>query len=261
MSMNDMSSARARLARLASMGQLAAAIGHEVQQPLAGIALNAEAALRWLDRPQADVAQAKAALAVIIEAAARANEAVRSVRRLARQDAAEAETCQLDAILAEVISPLRQRLACQRIALSTDFGHGACAARADRAQLRQLLHNLMTNAIDALAGVDGRERALHVATRYVDGARILVSVGDTGAGLPRHRPESVFEPLVTSKADGMGMGLAICRAIVEAHGGVLLARCGDVHGSVFEFTMPAAPVHLAGEPPARPSPARHDINA
>ena len=261
-SMNDISSPQARQARLARIGQLAAAIGHEVQQPLAGIAHNAEAALRWLDRPQADVAQAKAALVVIVEAAARANEAVRSMRRLAQQNGPGNDICWLDAMLAEVTVPLRERLAGQGIVLSAHFASGACAVRADRVQLRQVLHNLTINAIDALGGVDGRARTLQVSARPQrqagGGARVLVTVSDSGKGLPRQAPESVFEPLVTNKAGGMGMGLAICRAIIEAHGGVLRARPGDPHGSVFEFTVPAGPaVSLDAASEVSAHPPRH----
>lgn len=239
--MNTISPEQTRQARLIKIGQLAAAIGHEVQQPLAGIALNAEAALRWLDRPQADVAQARAALVNIVEATARANEAVRGMRRLARQGRVT-EPCRLDAMLLDVTAPLCERFERERIVLGTNIAAGASTVLADRVQLRQLLHNLIANAIDALGGVDGRERALRISARLqADGNRILVSVSDAGAGLPRHAPDTVFDPLVTSKAGGMGMGLTICRAIVEAHGGVLRARPGERHGSVFDFTLAAAP--------------------
>jgi signal transduction histidine kinase len=246
--MNDISSTQARLATL---GQLVASIGHEVQQPLAGIALNAGAALRWLDRPQADIAQARAALAIIVDAAAHANEVVRGIRRLAQGAEPDTSVCLLDTMLSDVLAPLRRQLTDQRILLSIDVAAGAYQVFADPVQLRQVLLNLVGNAIDALCGVAGRERTLHIAARplvsagAIVPARILITISDSGIGLPRHAPESVFEPLVTGKRGGMGMGLAICRAIVEAHGGTLRARPGEVHGSVFEFTMPAAPSQAA----------------
>jgi C4-dicarboxylate-specific signal transduction histidine kinase len=226
-----------RLARLATIGQLAAAIAHEVDQPLAAIALHAHAALHAIERAQAP-AQAHAALCAVLESARRASAIVHSVRALAGHMHADAGACPLaaavDDVLAECADDLRRHAIDCRVTLAP----GARTVRANAVQLHQLLRNLVANAIDALAATPARPRRLAIRARAGAGGTVIVTVRDNGAGLDGAGAAHAFDALVTTKPHGLGLGLAICRAIVEAHGGRIWLDANPEGGCTSGFALP-----------------------
>jgi C4-dicarboxylate-specific signal transduction histidine kinase len=229
-----------RQARLATIGQLAASIAHEVDQPLAAIALHAHLALRCIERAQAPD-QAHAALCAVLEASQRATAIVHSVRALAGQVRPDRRECRLDAavddVLAEYAADLRRHAIACRVALAP----GARSVEANPVQLRQLLRNLVGNAVDALAPVRGRSRRLAVRARVGAGGETVVTVRDNGTGMDAATAACAFDPLVTTKTYGLGLGLALCRAIADAHGGRIWLDANPDHGCTSGFALPRAP--------------------
>jgi C4-dicarboxylate-specific signal transduction histidine kinase len=239
-----------RQARLATLGQLAASIAHEVDQPLAAIALHAHAALRCIERAQAP-AQAHAALCAVLEASQRASAIVRSVRALAGQMHPGHADCSLDAAVGDVLAEYAADLRRHAIACRVTLAPAARSVRAHPVQLRQLLRNLVGNAIDALRDSASRPRQLAIRTRAGAGETIVVTVRDNGAGIDAAAAAQAFDPLVTTKAHGLGLGLAICRAIVDAHGGRIWLDANPDHGCTAGFALPRAAR-------ARPAPRRDE---
>lgn len=229
------------------MGQMVASISHEVQQPLAAIALQAQVALRCLEQPQPTIAQAGAALRAVLEATARAADLLRSVRVLAQDGTVNRGACPLDGTVQALLPLLRGELDRHRILLRVDLAPAGSHVLADPVQLQQVLLNLIGNAIDALRGVEHQPRQLIIGARPDGAGHTLLTVADNGAGLPPGDPQRLFAPLYTTKPDGIGMGLAICRAIVEAHGGSIRADRAINGGSVFAVRLPC---------PAAPAPRR-----
>lgn len=234
-----------RQARLATIGQLAASIAHEVDQPLAAIVLHAHAALRCIERAQAPD-QAHAALCAVIEASRRASAIVHSVRALASPARPDRHDCPLDAAVADVLADHAADLDRLAVACRVTLAPGARRVQANPVQVRQLLRNLVGNAVDALRAVDGRPRRLAIRARVGAGGTVVVTVRDNGAGLDAAMAAQVFDPLVTTKAHGLGLGLAICRAIVDAHGGRIWLDANPDHGCTSGFALPrAAPTPAA----------------
>jgi C4-dicarboxylate-specific signal transduction histidine kinase len=238
-----------RQARLATIGQLAASIAHEVDQPLAAIALHAHAALRCIERAQAP-AQAHAALCAVLEASQRASAIVRSVRALAGQVRPERTACRLDAAIDDVLAEYAADLRRHAIACKVTLAPGARMVEASPVQLRQLLRNLVGNAVDALSPVRGRSRSLAIRARAGAGGEVVVTVRDNGTGMDAATAADAFDPLVTTKPHGLGLGLAICRAIVEAHGGRLWLDANPDHGATAGFALPRAAQARSATPPA-----------
>lgn len=238
-----------RQARLATIGQLAASIAHEVDQPLAAIALHAHAALRCIERAQAP-AQAHAALCAVLEASQRASAIVKSVRALAGQVRPERAACRLDAAIDDVLAEYAADLRRHAIACRVTLAPAARTVEASPVQLRQLLRNLVGNAVDALAPVRGRARHLAIRARVGAGGEIVVTVRDNGTGMDAATAADAFDPLVTTKPHGLGLGLAICRAIVEAHGGRLWLDANPDHGATAGFALPRAAQARSATPPA-----------
>ncbi|MFJ1467213.1 sensor histidine kinase [Massilia orientalis] len=230
-----------RQARLATIGQLAASIAHEVDQPLAAIALHAHAALRCIERAQAP-AQAHAALCAVLEASQRASAIVKSVRALAGQVRLERTACRLDAAIDDVLAEYAADVRRHAIACRVTVAPGARTVAASPVQLRQLLRNLVGNAVDALSPVRGRSRSMAIRARVGAGAggEIVVTVRDNGTGMDAATAADAFDPLATTKPHGMGLGLAICRAIVDAHGGRLWLDANPDHGATAGFALPRA---------------------
>jgi C4-dicarboxylate-specific signal transduction histidine kinase len=228
-----------RQARLATIGQLAASIAHEVDQPLAAIALHAHAALRCIERAQ-EPAQAHAALCAVLEASQRASAIVRSVRALAGQVRPERTQCRLDAAIDDVLAEYAADLRRHAIACKVTLAPGARVVEASPVQLRQLLRNLVGNAVDALSPVRGRARSLAVRARAGAGGEVVVTVRDNGTGMDAATAADAFSPLVTTKPHGLGLGLAICRAIADAHGGRLWLDANPDHGATAGFALPRA---------------------
>jgi C4-dicarboxylate-specific signal transduction histidine kinase len=239
-----------RQARLATIGQLAASIAHEVDQPLAAIVLHAHAALRCIERAQAP-AQAHAALCAVLEASQRASAIVRGVRALAGQMHPEHADCPLDAAVDDVLAEYAADLRRHAIACRVTLAPAARRVRANAVQLRQVLRNLVGNAIDALRDAGARPRQLAIRARAGAGDTVVVTVRDNGAGIAAATAAQAFDPLATTKAHGLGLGLAICRAIVDAHGGRIWLAANPDHGCTAGFALPRAAR-------ARPAPRREE---
>lgn len=227
-----------RQARIASMGEMVASISHEVHQPIAAMTLNAQAALLCLERAEPATEQARAALLALLEAANHANALLRSIRNLSQNTSVAPRLVRLADAVSAVTGLLRGELDRHRIVLRLRLAAAPHSVMADPVQLQQVLLNLCCNAIDAMRGSDACPRELIITSRAGDNNMLVVSVADNGAGLPPGAASRLFEPLYTTKENGMGMGLAICRSIVQAHGGSIEAAARPGQGSVFHFTLP-----------------------
>nr|WP_245179483.1 AAA family ATPase [Cupriavidus sp. LEh25] len=236
-SLRDARAELARTSHLTVMGTLAASIGHEVNQPLTAIVATVDASVRWLKRPQPELGEALEGFAFIRQHALRAADIVRALRALARQAPAVLAPLSADEVLREVLVMVRPELDAHNVRAVTRLAAGAAQVEADRVQLQQVVLNLVTNALDAMAGTPVEQRELLVAS-YREQDEVVVSVQDHGSGIAEDVLPRVFDAFFTTKDDGMGMGLAICRSIVEAHGGTLVARRRRSGGSEFMFRLP-----------------------
>jgi predicted ATPase/signal transduction histidine kinase/GAF domain-containing protein len=232
----------ARVSRLSTMGELAGSIIHEISQPLAAIVTNAEACLRWLNRDVPDLDEARDAVSDLARAGRRAADVVKSLKTLARKSGIELTKVDLNDAIQEVLAVLRNELERGRVVLNVELFAGDRPVLADRIQLQQVLLNLIRNAIEAMSTVTDRARKLRISWQPTDNGEALVAVEDSGTGLEADAADRVFEPLFTTKPEGMGMGLSICRSIVDAHRGRLWASLCLPHGTVFRFTVPFADV-------------------
>lgn len=230
----------ARMARITAMGEFAASIAHEVTQPIAAVALNTSAAISWLQRQPPDVAQARAALDMTLRSATCAGEVVRGIRALASKSGPALAPFVVDEAIREVLLLMAADLRKHGITVLTSLTLAQRQAHADRAQLQQLLMNLILNAIDAMAGVAGRAPTLEVRSLLADDAGTLrISVADNGSGIDAASSARLFDPLFSTKPGGMGLGLSICRSIIEAHGGRIWNSTDQAHGSTFHLSLPA----------------------
>jgi C4-dicarboxylate-specific signal transduction histidine kinase len=230
----------AHAARVSMLGELTASIAHEVNQPLAAIATNASAGARWLDRPEPDVAEARALIGAIVADARRAADIVGRVRDMAAHRAPERAAISINGAIEEAMLFLRHELQANGVALTLDLGHDLPLVMADRTQVQQVVVNLAVNAIQAMLHEGVSARRLLVTSARVGGG-VAVSLQDNGPGIVAEGLDRLFESFFTTKEAGMGMGLAICRSIVEMHGGAISARNGDTGGACFTFTLCAVP--------------------
>jgi C4-dicarboxylate-specific signal transduction histidine kinase len=236
----------AHVGRVSVVGALAGSLAHEINQPLAAIMANAQAALRTIDLPQPDLAQLREMLVDIVDDNRRASDVLRRLRTFIRKGTAEFAPVDVNATLQEVVRLLNSDVLGRRIWLEVHLGLDLPPVLADRVQLQQVIVNLLMNAFDAVCGRDVGGRRVILRTDRDDG-HVLVSVVDQGDGVPEDQLAHIFEPFVTTKSEGLGLGLSICRAIVSAHGGELKARRNLDRGMTFSFSIPASP---AGEPGA-----------
>ena len=227
----------ARVSRITSLGALTASIAHEINQPIASVIMDASAGLRWLDAEPPNLQEVREALDAIRKGGARAGDVIDRIRALARKDPVKVDELDLNEAIREVIALTRGEIAHSRITLSTRLAEVA-PIRGDRVQLQQVILNLILNAIEALG--DNEPRDLLIETREKDGANILVSVSDSGPGLDPATVDRLFEPFYTTKKGGTGIGLSICRSIIEAHEGKIWAEQSKAHGSTFQFNLPIA---------------------
>jgi predicted ATPase/signal transduction histidine kinase len=229
-----------RVARLTTMGEMAASIVHEVTQPITAINTSCTAAMRWLNRePESpSIVEAKAMIRVAMDECARASHVIRGLRDLAKKSEPEFSVFDLHLAISEVLALMRGQLNDNGIILDLRL-LGECPVKGDRVQIQQVMLNLMANAIEAMSCVVGRGRLLTVSTESADKDTVCVRVADTGPGLEPSFADRVFDPFVTTKKSGMGMGLSICRSIVESHGGKLAWALREPFGTVFLFTLPA----------------------
>ena len=226
----------ARAGRLASLGELSASMGHELKQPLSATIANARAALRWLQRQPPDLAETRSALERILRDNQRAVEILERIRALSKSQATRRERVDIHSAIREVLELARGEIVSNGVAVRTEFAAGAPFVNGDRVELQQVALNLVANAIDAMAGEPTRN--LLIATTESKERRILVKVQDSGCGLTPDRLANLFQPFYSTKPDGLGLGLSICRDIVERHGGRLWAEPAAPRGALFQFTLP-----------------------
>ena len=235
----EMQSELAHANRVATMGQLTASIAHEIKQPIAAARINAAAALRFLDKSPPDVAEVREALTCIVNDADRASDVVDRIGSLIKKAPPRKEVVDLNAAILEVTALTHSEAVKTGVTVGTQLAGELPRIQCDRVQLQQVMLNLIVNAIQSMSGVEDGNRELHISTVSIEPEGVCVAVRDTGHGL---RPESLprlFEPFYTTKPDGMGMGLSICRSIIEAHGGRLWATRCEPRGALFQFTIPA----------------------
>jgi signal transduction histidine kinase len=229
---------RERESRMMTMEALAASIAHELNQPLAALVGNGSAGLRWLDRPAPDLGEVRASLQRIVRDGHRAAEVIESIRSLFRVADNERSPIFINAIVIEALDLLGAELRSERVHVVTDLAAGLPMMSASKGQLQQVMLNLVTNAVEAMRPITDRARVLKVSSTFVSGQGVLIDVADSGTGIEPKHVDGLFEAFFTTKARGTGMGLAICRSIVEAHGGRLSAAPNEPHGAVFRFTLP-----------------------
>ncbi|MGZ2488191.1 PAS domain S-box-containing protein [Rhizobium pisi] len=224
--------------RVATMGQLTASIAHEVNQPLAASLTNAQAALRWLGSHPPNLDEVAQALARIVENANRAGDVIGRIRALVKKEPPRKGQFDLNEAIRHVIALTGSEALRQGVALQTEFATNLPSVQGDRVQLQQVILNLIMNAIEAMSGNNEEQRELLISTETEASGGVVVGVRDSGPGLDPQTIDRVFEAFYTTKSSGMGMGLAICRSIIEAHGGRMWATTGEPRGAVFLFTLP-----------------------
>ena len=227
----------AHVSRVTTMGELTASLAHEVNQPIAAAVTNANTCLRWLMRDQPDVEEARAAAKRIVKDGTRAAEIISRIRLLFKKGTPQHELIDVNEVIREMIVLLRGEATRYSISVRTELFDDLPQVMGDRVQLQQVLMNLMMNGIDAMKQVDGT-RELAISSQQPEKEQVVVSVADTGVGLPPHQAEQIFNAFFTTKPHGTGMGLRISRSILESHGGRLWAADNPPRGATFYFTLP-----------------------
>ena len=230
----------ARVSRLTTMGGFAASIAHEVNQPLMAVVTNADTCLRWLAQDLPDLDEARQAAERTVNAGHRAADIIRTIRGLARKSTAEMTRFDINSAITDILTLTRGELQRHDILLETDFSAGVQPIMGDRVQLQQVILNLIRNGVEAMSTVTLRRRVLQVSSQIDERGDVVIAVTDTGTGLDPTKKERIFDAFFTTKPEGMGLGLSICRSIVETHGGRLWASPNLTQGSTFQFTVPAA---------------------
>jgi PAS domain S-box-containing protein len=226
-----------RVSRVTTMGELAASLAHEVNQPIAAASTNANTCLRWLAGNTPNIEEAREAAMRIVKDAKRAAEITSRVRQLFRKGTSQRDLVDVNEIIREMIILLRGETTRYKISVGTDLAADLPQVLADRVQLQQVLMNLMINGIEAMKDADDGARELAIRCKRMESEQIVVSVSDTGAGLPPEHIEQIFNAFFTTKPHGSGMGLRISRSIIESHGGRLWAANNSPRGASFYFTL------------------------
>jgi signal transduction histidine kinase len=226
----------AHLNRVSTVGELAASLAHEIKQPIGAAVTNADACVRLLDRAQPDIGDAREAALEMAKDARRAAEIIDRVRSLYQKGSSQLETIEVNEVISEMVVMLQNEADRHSIRIRTDLAGELPAVMADRVQLQQVLMNLMINGIEAMLDTSGE---LTIKSKLADDGQLLISVTDTGVGLPTENADQVFNPFFTTKSQGTGLGLAITRSIVESHGGRIWATGNSGRGATFSFTLPS----------------------
>jgi PAS domain S-box-containing protein len=236
---HEMQTELAHANRVATMGQLTASIAHEVNQPIAAIVTNAQAALRWLHAGPGNLDEVQQALDWIVRDGIRSGEVIDRIRALIKKAPRSKDRLGINRVILEIVELTRGEAVRNSISISTDLADNLPAIEADRVQLQQVLVNLIVNAIEAMGAASEGPRELLISTGKADSGAVLVALQDSGPGLEAAMLERAFESFYTTKPTGLGMGLSICRSIIEAHGGQLWASTNQRRGATFQFTLPA----------------------
>jgi PAS domain S-box-containing protein len=239
--------------RLATMGQLAASIAHEVNQPIGATRNNAHAALRFLAGDPPNLAEVREALECVVNDTYRAGDIIGRIRDQIKKVPPRKEAVDLNNAIEEVIALVRGELSKNRVSIHIQLGEGLSPIHGDRVQLQQVMLNLFLNAIEAMIGVDDEVRELVICTEASPSEGLLVAVGDSGSGIAPEDRERIFESFYTTKAGGVGIGLSICRSIIEAHGGRLWVDAHQPRGAIFRFTLPVQLNQSSVRPTISPS--------
>ena len=237
------------VARVATLGELTATVAHEIAQPLAAILANSSAGIDFLDAPEPDLREARAALSDICADTERAAEVIRRLRDMLKRDTPGFTSLDLNQLIRDVDRIVHGDAVAHKVTVELDLSPGVLPVKADNVQLQQVMLNLMLNAFSAMgeAQLDGARRLI-VRTKSIDASNVLVELQDSGTGIAPEKLESIFDPFITSKRDGLGIGLAISRTIVERHGGKVWAANNPDRGATFSITLPSQPrVSLTGK--------------
>jgi PAS domain S-box-containing protein len=228
----------AHVTRVTALGELTASIAHEVNQPLAAVVANAEACLRWLDRATPDLNAARRSVEWVIDDGNRASEVIRRVRALANKASLEKMPLDVSDVVRETIPLVQSELISHQVSLRMELASALPTILGDRVQLQQVIINLAMNGMEAMQSVTDRPRELVIRSSQDGADQVLVSVTDCGAGIHAENADRLFNAFFTTKSSGMGMGLSICRSIIEAHGGRLWATANVPHGATLQFNLP-----------------------
>ena len=227
-----------RAARINRLGAMTASIAHEINQPLAAIAANTSAALRWLAKTTPNLDEARAALDGVDRDSQRATDVVEGIRAMFKNDSQNRVLLDINQLVREVLVLVQGELFKRGISLDTELTENLPQVMADRIQLQQVVMNLVTNAMDAMEPIADRQKLLRVKSAIRDGDIVVVAIEDSGTGIDADKVDRLFDTFFTTKPNGMGMGLSICRSIIEAHNGRLGVSAGAQYGSVFRFELP-----------------------
>jgi PAS domain S-box-containing protein len=248
--LEQMQSDFAHMNRVSVMGELAASLSHEITQPIAAARNNARAAMHFLDRNPPDLGEIREALGSIVGDADRAGDIVDRVRDHIRKAPPRKSRFDLNEAIDEVIGLARRAVTTNGVSVRTRLTEALFPIEGDRVQLQQVVLNLILNAVEAMSTVEAGPRELSISTEQTRTGSVRVSVGDSGPGIDPDQLDRVFEAFYTTKSSGVGMGLSICRSIIDAHGGRLWADANEPRGAVFQFTLPGAENELMNPPPA-----------
>jgi PAS domain S-box-containing protein len=228
----------AHASRLATMGQLAASIAHEINQPIGAARNNAHAALRFLSRDPPDLGEVREALECVVNDTYRASDIIGGIRDQVKKVPPRMERVDLNDAILEVIALIRSELSKHNVSIQTRLTGNLPPARADRVQLQQIILNLILNATEAMVTTDYESRELMISTSRDEAGSLLVAIADLGPGIAAEHRTRIFDPFYTTKAGGVGIGLSICRFIIDAHGGQLWAEAHEPRGATLKFTLP-----------------------
>src|SRR6185312_4667875 len=229
----------AHVSRVTTLGQLTASIAHEVNQPITAARNNARAGLNFLDRRPPDLGEVREALDCIVGDTDRAADIIDRIRGHIKKAPPQKERFDLNEAINEVIVLARSEISKNGVSVQTAFTGRALPVEGDRVQMQQVVLNLMLNAVEAMGSVEAGPRELSISTMQTQANSVLVAVRDSGPGIDPESIERVFEAFYTTKSSGVGMGLSICRSIIDAHGGRLWAEPNEPRGAVFQFILPS----------------------
>jgi C4-dicarboxylate-specific signal transduction histidine kinase len=240
---------------MTSIGALTASIAHEITQPLAAIVCNADSCLLWLAKDQPNLDKARRAAEWIVKDGHRAAEVIQSIRAQARRSASEMLAVDFNRLIVDTLELMQAELQRHEVLLETRLLDDLALIKGDHTQLQQVIVNLVTNAIEAIS-ISGRSpRIIRVSTDSNENGEVLTIVEDSGSGIDLQVLDCIFDPMFTTKPEGMGLGLSICRSIVEGHGGRLWVSPNPAGGSIFQFSIPVATTAVSNEAASSATPS------